>query len=196
MLLRVVASAVCLVAMTGTATAQSQDNPFRFGTTLSGFAGGAADDQGTTAAAGLELGWEITRRLAIQGTTLWSAPGTGQHDFSVTLGPRINLTRGGRGVPFLAAGVGMYRAAFDSLAGPLPPFYGSRLTASQRLDVGGTFDDFVASVGGGAEFFVHPHWAVRPDARVMMVFGNSDVRWVTAFGGSVAYHFERHPISE
>jgi hypothetical protein len=29
-----------------------------------------------------------------------------------------------------------------------------------------------------------------------MVFGNSDVRWVTAFGGHVAYHFERHRESE
>ena len=82
------------------------------------------------------------------------------------------------------------------LVGPLPPFYGDRLITSEQRAVHGTFDDFVASVGGGTEYFFHAHWAVRPDVRVMMVFGNSDVRWVTAFGGPVAYHFERHRESE
>lgn len=196
MYLRFLAIPLCVLAMTGGVAAQSQDNPFRFGTALSGFAGGAADDQGTAPAVGLELGWEITRRLAIQGNTLWTAPGDGQHDFAVMIGPKINLTRTGRGIPFVIGGVGMYRATFDSLAGPLPPFYGDRLAPSQRLDVGGTFDDFVATIGGGAEVFINAHWAVRPDARVMMVFGNSDTRWVTTFGGSLAYHFERHRTSD
>lgn len=196
MLLRFFATAVCVIAMAGLAGAQTHENPFRFGTALSGFAGGAADNEGTAAAAGLELGWEITRRLAVQGNTLWTAPGNGQHDFAVMLGPKINLKRTGRSVPFVTAGIGMYRATFDSLAGPLPPFYGDRLTPAQRLDTGGSFDDFVAAIGGGADVFVHAHWAVRPDVRVMMVVGNADVRWLTAFGGSVAYHFERHQASE
>ena len=196
MRISLIATVIGVALLTGSVNAQSQDNPFRFGTTLSGFAGGVADPESAGAAAGLELGWEITRRFAIEGTTLWSLPANGQHDFSVMLGPKFNLTRKGLGVPFITAAAGMYRATFDSLAGPLPPFYDNRLTASERLDVRGTFDDFVASFGGGAEFFVHDHWGVRPDVRLMMVFGNSEVRWVTAFGGHVSYHFERHRRSE
>lgn len=196
MLLRLIAIAICASMMTGTAGAQTQDNPFRFGTTLAGFAGGTTDSESTSAAAGLQIGWEITKRLAIEGTTLWSVPGENQRDFSVMLGSKINLTRKRPGGPFATAGAGMYRASFDSLAGPLPPFYGDRMTPSERIGVSGTFDDFAASVGGGAEYFVHGHWAVRPDVRVMMVFGNSDIRWVTVFGGHIAYHFERHRTSE
>ena len=195
MLLRLIAAAACVAVMTGTASAQSHDNPFRFGTTLSGFAGGSTDSESTSPAAGLELGWEITRRLAVEGTTLWNSPNSNQHDFSVLVGSKINLTARRSG-PFVTAGAGMYRASFDSLVGPLPRFYGDRLITSEQRAVHGTFDDFVASVGGGTEYFFHAHWAVRPDVRVMMVFGNSDVRWVTAFGGHVAYHFERHRESE
>jgi hypothetical protein len=196
MLLRILATAVCATVITGTASAQSHDNPFRFGTTLSAFAGGAADTEGAAPAAGLNVGWEITRRLAVEGTTLWSNPGNGQHDFSVVLGSKFNVIKMHPGAFFATAGAGMYRATFDSLAGTLPSFYGNRLSASERLDVHGTFDDFVASVGGGAELFVNGHWALRPDVRVLAVFGNSDVRWVTTVGAHLAYHFERHLTSD
>lgn len=194
--LRYLATVLCATVITGTASAQTHDNPFRFGTTLSGFAGGAADTEGAAPAVGLELGWEMTRRLAINGSTLWSAPGNGQHDFSVMIGPRINLTRKGPRLLFVTADAGMYRATFDALRGPLPPFYGNRLSPSERVDRGGTFDDFVASVGGGAELFISGHWAVRPEVGLMTAFGNSDVRWVTTFGGHLAYHFERHRTAE
>src|SRR5690349_12413500 len=109
MLLRLIATVVGVTMMTGTARAQTHDNPFRFGTTLSGFAGGATDSESTSAAAGLELGWEMTRRLAIEGMTLWSIPSANQSDFSVILGTKVNLTRKRSG-PFVTGGAGMYRA--------------------------------------------------------------------------------------
>ena len=198
MTLRVIVLAVVTsVASAGVAAAQTtHDNPFRFGTVLSGFGGGAVDSEGAAPAAGLELGWEITHHLAVEGTTLWSLPGDGQHDFGVMIGPRFNLAHNRRHVPFITADVGMYRASFDNLAGTLPPFYGDRLTPAEKTNTRGTFDDFLASVGGGAELFLQNHWAVRPDVRLMMVFNGSDVRWVTAFGAHVAYHFERHRITD
>lgn len=191
----VVAVIIALIS-TSRLSAQTADNPFRFGTTLAVFAGGTADSEGPAPAAGLELGWEITRRLAIDGATLWSVPGNGQHDFAVLIGPKFNVSHSQTAVPFFSAAVGMYRASFDSLAGPLPPFYASRVNGTQAPNTQGSFDDFVTSVGGGAELFVHPHWAVRPDVRVLMVFGNSDVHWITAFGAHVAYHFEKHRLSD
>jgi len=94
----------------------------------------------------------------------------------------------------VTVGAGMYRTTFDEVAAPVPPFYASRMTdtaAPKR-----TFDDFVASVGGGADFYLHNHWAVRPDVRLLMVAGGSDWRWITTFGVHVAYHFEHHHITD
>jgi hypothetical protein len=198
MTLRVIVLAVLAsVASAGLAGGQTtHDNPFRFGTVLSGFAGGTADAEGAAPAAGLELGWEITHRFAIEGTTLWSRPDSAQSDFGVVIGPRLNLAHNRRQVPFITTGVGMYRASFDSLAGTLPPFYGDRLTGTDRVATTGKFDDFLASVGGGAEFFVHDHWAVRPDVRLMMVFSGSDTRWITTVGAHLAYHFEHHSTTD
>jgi len=180
-------------AAASSAGAQTNDNPFGFGTTLAGFAGGTVDGDGPAPAAGLELGWEIAPRLAIEGTTLWTAPGDGRHEFSVVIGPKFNFRPGRRQVPFVTAGAGMYRATFDAGAAPVPEFYAARMTDTASPH---TFDDFVASVGGGAEFFVHTHWAVRPDVRVLMVAGDSNLRWITAVGVHVAYHFEHHHVAD
>jgi hypothetical protein len=192
MTLRVLAiTAFIGAAAVTTASAQTNNNPFGIGTTLSAFGGGAADAGGAAPAAGLELGWEIVPHLAIEGATLWSAPGDGRHEFGVLIGPKFNLAHGQRRVPFLTVGAGMYRTTFDEAAAPVPQFYASRMADGTR-----TFDDFVASVGGGAEFFLHTHWAVRPDVRLLMVAGDSDRPWITTFGVHVAYHFEHHHITD
>lgn len=187
-------AALVSAAAASPAGAQTNDNPFGFGTTLAGFAGGAVDGGRAAPAAGLELGWELVPHLAVEGTTLWTAPGDGRHEFSVVIGPKFNFRPGRRRVPFVTAGAGMYRATFDAGAAPVPQFYAARMidaTVSTH-----TFDDFVASFGGGAEFFLHTHWAVRPDVRVMMVTGDSDIRWITAVGVHVAYHFEHHHVGD
>jgi hypothetical protein len=49
----------------------------------------------------------------------------------------------------------MYRTTLDEAAGAVPQFSASRMADGTR-----SFDDFVASVGGGAGFFLHTHWAV------------------------------------
>jgi len=197
MTLRAIFLAAAVSAVSASlATAQTHDNPFRFGTTLSGFGGLTGDSGGVAPATGLELGWEMTHLVTVEGTTIWSVPGTGQQDFGVTIGPRFNLAHNRRRVPFVAAGVGMYRASFDRLTGQVPSFYADRLQPADRVDTHRTFDDFVLSVGGGAEFFIHDHWAVRPDVRLMTVFSGSDVRWITAFGGHLAYHFDRRHLTD
>jgi hypothetical protein len=191
----IVIAAFITAAAAATATAQTNGNPFGLGTTLAGFAGGTTGSDGTAPAAGLELGWEILPHLTVEGTTLWSMPGDGRHEFGVLIGPKFNLVRGRPRVPFITAGVGMYRASFDTGASAIPAFYADRMTNGQAV-TSQTFDDFVASIGGGAEFFLHQHWAVRPDVRVMMITGDSNSRWITAFGAHIAYHFERHRISD
>ena len=180
-------------AAVSTAGAQTNGNPFGIGTTLSGFGGGTADTDEAAPAAGLSLGWEIVRNFAIEGTTLWSAPGDGRHEFGVVIGPKFNFATGRRREPFVSVGVGMYRTTFDEGAGPVPKFYAPRMAETATTH---EFDDFVTSFGAGADFFVHSHWAVRPDVRLLMVTADSQVRWITVFGAHVAYHFEHHHVSE
>jgi hypothetical protein len=156
--------------------------------------GGIADTQTAAPAAGLELGWEIVPHLAVEGVTLWSDPGDGRHEFGVLIGPKFNLGHGQRRVPFLSLGAGLSRTTLDEGAAPVPRFYASRMAdvvTPQRI-----FDEFVASIGGGADFYLHSHWAIRPDVRLLMVAGDSDRRWITAFGVHLAYHFEHHHIAD
>ena len=189
----IVITALIGAAAVASAGAQTNGNPFGMGTTLSGFAGGTVDPDGSAPAAGLALGWEMVPHLAIEGSTLWTTPGNGRHEFGALIGPKFNFAPGRRQVPFLTVGAGMYRTTFDEAASSVPQFYASRMADTTTTH---TFDDFVASVGGGAEFFLHSHWAVRPEARVLMVATNSDRRWMTVIGAQVAYHFEHHHIGD
>ena len=195
MTLRVIAITMFIsAAAVAAAGAQTNSNPFGIGTALSVFGGGTAGADGAAPAAGLELGWEIVPHLAIEGSTLWTAPGDGRHEFGVLIGPKVNLARGQRRVPFLTVGAGMYRTTFDEGAAPVPQFYASRMATATTTAQ--TFDDFVASIGGGADLYLHSHWAIRPDVRLLMIAGDSDWRWMTTFGVHVAYHFEHHHITD
>jgi hypothetical protein len=112
------------------------------------------------------------------------------------LGVRVNVTPPAPAVPFLSAGVGLYRASFDADAADVPEFYRRRMVGS---GVGTprdhTFDDFVFTVGGGVDLFLRRHIALRPDVRVLFVRGNSDTRAVAVYGVHLAFHFEEHPIT-
>jgi hypothetical protein len=58
-----------------------------------------------------------------------------------------------------------------------------------------TFDDFVVAVGGGFDVMLARHLALRPEATVLMVTTQSDIRTVPVYGVHLAYHFESHPIT-
>lgn len=168
---------------------------WRQGTTLAVF-GGAATGSGTRAAAGASVGWEFLPRLTIDGSGVWEAPRRGASAFSGLLGVRVNVTPPAPAVPFVSAGVGLYRASFDTDAADVPSFYRRRLTGSGLGPARSqTFDDFVFTVGGGVDLFLRRHVALRPDVRVLLVRGNSDTRAVAVYGVHLAFHFEEHPIT-
>jgi hypothetical protein len=97
-------------------------------------------------------------------------------------------------LPFAAAGVGFYRATFDTPASNvMPRFYRRRMGEGGLL--GRTFDDFLLTAGVGTEVFLSRHVALRPELTVMMVAARSDARAIPVFGVQVAYHFESHPIT-
>jgi hypothetical protein len=187
---RIIAAAALAVVIAAPAHAQDP-RAFRFGTTLSAFGGVAADANTEHPAAGLALGWEITRRVAVEGTTLWAMPGHDQHEFGVVLGPKINLARGRTVVPYIAGGVGLYQASFPRVMANMSPFYADRM-GGDVMSTRRTFTDLAATLGGGGEVFVANHWAVRPDIRILQINAGHERRWMTTGVVHLAYHFVSH----
>ena len=144
---------------------------WRRGTTLGGFAGVSTAD-GTNAAIGTSLGWEINPHLAIEGRGVWLPDDPDASDFFAWLGAVVPFRSGSAVEPFASAGVGMYLATVDATTGEVPSFYQERMNGRQRA----TFDDFALGVGGGVNWFVSSHIAIRPEVTVLFVTTTAESR--------------------
>jgi hypothetical protein len=165
------------------------------GTTLTGFTGAAVDSSRSGALFGGAIGWEMTPKVAIEGSGLWVEHGSGTDAFAGALKVQAALLRRHAARPFLQAGVGLYRASFD-VRDEMPDFYGDRI----RSDPFGhglirTFMDPSLVAGGGVDLFVSRNLAVRPDIETMFVLHDGKSHVVTAIRINVAYHFEEHPVT-
>jgi hypothetical protein len=168
---------------------------WRQGTTLAGFVGAASPSSDTNVAVGAALGWEITPHFTLEGRGMWFDAGRRADAFAAVLGSRIPLLPARPVVPFLSAGVGVYRATFESMSDTIPRFYQRRMMSGPAGIQGRTFSDFVKALGGGADVFLARHLALRPDVTVLLVTTRSDIRAVPVYGVHLAYHFESHPIT-
>ena len=133
------------------------------GTTLNVFAGAATDSSTTGELAGAAVGWEITPRLALEGTGAWFDRGAGADAFAATVKLQAALSARSRWVPFVSAGAGLYHASFDPNATTIPGFYHRRIeqgTLAASDDA--TFTDPALVLGGGVNLFVKRHVALRP----------------------------------
>jgi hypothetical protein len=191
----------CLVAAAFAATPQQAPGQttgktdFRRGTALAGFVGAASTASRTDAAAGGAIGWELTPHLAIEGRGIWLDAGPRANAFAALLGARVPLLADRPIVPFVSAGVGVYHATFDAVVPAMPPFYQRRMIPRPGGWNGQTFDDFTVGIGGGADFFLAQHLALRPELTVLLVTTRSNAHAVPVFGVQLAYHFESHPIT-
>jgi hypothetical protein len=165
------------------------------GTTLAGFVGAASISTDTDAAAGAALGWELTPHFTLEGRGMWIDAGPGADAFAAVLGARIPLMPARPVVPFVSAGVGVYRATFDAAFNGIPRFYQRRMMSGAAEFRGRTFDDFAVAFGGGVDIVLARHLALRPDVTVLLVTTRSDSRAVPVYGVQLAYHFESHPIT-
>jgi hypothetical protein len=143
------------------------------GTTLGGFIGAASSQSVTDAAAGATVGWELTPHLAIEGRGLWLDAGPGADAFTALLGARVPLLPGRLIVPFIAGGVGVYRAMSDG---------------------GGSFDDVDVAVGTGADIALGGRLTLRPEVTALFVTTGA-TRTIPIFGAHLAYHFDSHPMT-
>jgi hypothetical protein len=182
--------AIAMLVIASQAWGQTSNGAqWRRGTTLGGFAGVSTAD-GTNAALGTSLGWELNPHLTIEGRGVWIPDEPDASDFFAWLGALVPFRPGSVIEPFASAGVGMYMATVDAAAGQVPAFYQDRMNGRQRA----TFEDFALGFGGGANVFVTSHIAIRPEMTLLFVTTTSEARTVPVFGVNLAYHFESHKI--
>jgi hypothetical protein len=170
-------------------------NMWTHGTTVNVFAGAASASSETAPLAGGAVGWEVTRRVALEGAGWWLNRRNGAEAFAAELKALVNVTAARPVVPFVESGIGLYRASFDSSRGTIPGFYQGR-TAGNAVNVTRmTFTDPSFILGGGVNLFVTRHVAIRPDVEAKIVRRHSQNYVVTAVSVHMAYHFEDHPIT-
>lgn len=186
------------LSASGAASAQTAPpgNPWSHGTTLNVFAGVNSASSQAGSLAGGAVGWEVRRWLAVEGIGSWLDRGAGADAFAADLKAIVSPVSAHGFVPFIQAGIGMYRASFQLSRAELPDFYRSRVGATASGFDSITFTDPSVIVGGGVNLFVTQHVAIRPDIQAKVVVRDSHHYVVTAVAVHLAYHFEKHPAAE
>ncbi len=190
---KLVALVMCAALLAAPALAQSPDQ-WQRGTTLALFAGGTVESSVAKPAAGASLGWEIARFLSIEGQGAWIRVANGGNAFAGQMRARVPLTSNPAVRPFVAGGVGLYRASFEAGARRIPEFYRRRIVAA--TPGGHVFDDLLITAGGGIDLFVTKHLAVRPEASVLLVLTESDTRTVPLIAAHIVYRFGTQEVTE
>lgn len=195
-LVRSTVALIGLLSIPAAAGAQSPSNsPWGHGTTLSGFAGVAADADRAGSALGVALGWEVTPKVAIEGSGSWLDRGAGAESFAASLKVRASLFGRDKAAPFVTAGVGAYRASYERTSEAIPAFHRNRMATGTAPQTRATFTDPTFVFGGGVNLFVSRHIAVRPDVEATVVMRDSRRYVVTTAGIHLAFHFEDHPVT-
>ena len=194
---RHLAWALVCSAMAGTAGAQTDIRPDEWsrGTTLIGFAGVAGDSEHVGPVLGGAVGWELTRRFAIEGSGSWLDFGHSANAFAGAMKFRTRLFGRGTLDPFVEGGVGLYRAWYGADATGIPRFHARRMGTQPVPGVGATFTDPTLLAGGGVNIFVNRRFALRPELEATFVLRNGRAHTVTSLGVQAVYHFEEHPVT-
>jgi hypothetical protein len=171
-------------------------DPWRHGATVT-VGGGTASASGEVNGLGSgSMSWELTPRLALEGTAFWLDRAHDAGAFAAALSARFDLSPPRRVVPFVDSGFGFYDATFDLRQGTPPAFYRQR---GAQPSVGATmvsFTDPMLLVGGGGDVFLNTHLAVRPEIALLLAIHGSQTYDIATVTVRFVYHFERHPLGE
>jgi hypothetical protein len=154
--------------------------------------GGAANSEsGTTWTLGAGLGWEVNRRLELEGLGTWLAKQNGVESFTAEFRSVLNVLSRRLVAPYVVGGVGMYHSDFASGA-TLPDFYQQRLKGATHP----TFTDPSFVIGSGANLYVSHHFSFRPELNLKLVTDGHGVYHVTTMNVAIAFHVEDHRRGE
>jgi hypothetical protein len=183
-----------IVAAPASAQTAAPASDWTHGTMVDLFGGAVtAPSADLRAAIGAGFGWEINHWVKVEGTGTWIAATQGDSAFAAEMAAAVNVTRPNTLVPFVSAGIGLYRATFDTTAGPLPDFYQRGETATSPAVQ--TFTDPSFIFGAGVNVFTGQHISIRPDVSVRLVYSDSQTYAVTMVTVHLTYHFEVHTVS-
>lgn len=193
----------CLLAGTaGRLTAQTSPPPppneYARSTELGVALGVASASAKTGAMLSGIVGWQFTRWVAVEGRGSWFDRGTGADAFAADLSAVLDVVPRQRVTPHVLAGVGFYRASFDSLTSTMTGFYRNRMDAAMFGPMGGTrasFTDPAFRLGGGVDIVTRRNLVLRPEAAALLVHHGSQTEAVGTFGIRFAYRFEDHPVT-
>lgn len=155
---------------------------------LGGFVGAGSTSSETLAAAGWTLGWEVAPHFTIEGRGAWFQRNQVPADFSAQIGAQIPLIPRAAVVPYVLAGVGMYRATVEP-GSDVPAFYLDRMPPGSAREI---FQDVTLAIGGGVDIFLNSHVAIRPEVSFPVILSGSSHLTKAIWGVHVAYHFEEH----
>lgn len=160
------------------------------GTTLGLVGGVGTASDGTGAAMGGSVGWELTPQMGLDATATWLDRPTGASGFSAALSLHAGLPTLPRLAPYVEGGFGMYIANFDPKAtSHIPTFYADRMSGALSQ----TFVDPAFVAGAGFDVFRGRRVAVRPSFGALIAFTGDDAYTVGMFTVRVEYRFERPP---
>ena len=164
------------------------------GTTISGFGGFGGDATGSGSLFGASVGWDLSPRIAIEGTGGWMQFDPDSDSFTAALKARVNILGSQRAVPFLSGGVGLYHASFE-MGTAMPDFYASRVPPESGKGAGLSFNDPSLVVGGGVNVAITRVLRIRPDIDVSFVIRDSQTYTVPSFRLHLVFVFEDHPVT-
>ena len=166
------------------------------GTSLNVFGGMAADGEGGGGLAGGGVGWLVTPIFGLEGRAGWSNDVGGAEAFAASLVARVSPWQPRPLVPFFKAGVGLYRASFDSSTGEMPEFYRRRLTAGDSaVSHSVSWTDPTLVAGGGFDIFASRHVAIRPEVDLSLAIDGGHGYAVVNAVVNIVYHFEDRRVT-
>lgn len=173
------------------AGAQAPAHDWSDGTSVNVFGGVAADTDGAGGLAGGGAGWMVTPTFGLEGRAGWSNDVGGAEAFAASLVARVSPRTPRPFMPFMKAGVGLYRAAYNSTTGEMPEFYRRRLTSAERsVSRSITWTDPTLVAGAGVDIFTSRHVALRPEVDLSVALDRGHGYSVVNAMVSLVYHFE------
>lgn len=182
---------LAMFAVAAPAAAQTPDpHAWSRGTTLQITGGGATASPNTTGTFGTAIGWELTPRFEIEGAGAWLWQRHGTEGFAADMRMLVNLS-GSRGVvPYVGGGAGLYRGTLDATRADHARFYERRIAGSTSRRM--SYTDPTAVIVGGSHLYIAPHFSVRPEVALRIVFDDGTAYRVTSVTAAFVYHIEEH----
>lgn len=166
------------------------------GTELGASVGAGSTSTHTGPMLGGIASWQLKSWITGEARGTWLARGTGANAFEADLGLSAHLVRRSRATPYVGAGFGLYRAAFDSASSTMSAFYRRRLvTGGLGLAMDRAFTDPVFRVSGGVEMFTRGPFTIRPEVSALFVRRDGRGDTVGLFAVRIGYRFFDRPVT-